>query len=93
MREHKINLYSRREGSVQEASFNYEFYRGRRTAECASEISAKLRILKRDVEVRPANAVSIVKCICLFHNIVIHTEKPPEELQRETRVSLECTQT
>jgi hypothetical protein len=51
--------------------------------EFASEISGKLRILKREGEVCPDNAVSSVKCICRFHNIVIDTENCPRNFREK----------
>lgn len=52
--------------------FNYRLSRARRTVECAFGILVnKWRCLKTELQVYPSHVDTIVKCVCLLHNIVI----------------------
>jgi hypothetical protein len=87
LKECPMRPYSRRELSTEKAVLNYRFFRACKTVVCASGISARWRILKKETDVHPDNAVTIVRCICRPCNIVISMEGLPEELSREDSVS------
>lgn len=55
--------------------FNYRLSRARRTVECAFGILVnKWRCLKTELQVYPNHVDTIVKCVCLLHNIIIDKE-------------------
>lgn len=55
--------------------FNYRLSRARRTVECAFGILvSKWRCIKTELQVHPSHVDTIVKCVCLLHNIVIDKE-------------------
>jgi hypothetical protein len=63
---------------AEEAVFNYRLAREYRTLECAFRmLSIKSRMCKEEV------GMGLMNCTCILHNIVIHTERLPEELLRE----------
>lgn len=53
-------------------NFNYRLSRARRSVECAFGILvSKWRCLKTELQVEPCHVDTIVKTVCLLHNIVI----------------------
>lgn len=59
----------------QARNFNYRLSRARMTVECTFGITAaRFRILLKSIETEEANAVHIVKAVCLLHNIIIKME-------------------
>lgn len=70
-----LKPYTRQSATEDELHFNYRLSSVRRFIECAFGIMvAKWRILKTEIQCSPENAVTIVKCICLLHNIIIDKE-------------------
>lgn len=72
---HLMKPYSRRNVDVDNEYFNLRLSRARRVIECAfGIISAKFRILLKPIESSPDLADSIIKCICVLHNIINNME-------------------
>lgn len=54
-----------------ENMFNYRLSRARRCVECAfGLLYAKWRVISKAIETNVETAISIVKCICVLHNVV-----------------------
>lgn len=67
--------YPKRDLQEEEEVFNYRLSRARRIVECAFGIlTAKWRVLKRDMEIYPDKVEIVVKCTCILHNIIIDRE-------------------
>ena len=68
----------------EKTSFNYRLSRARRCIECAfGLLSKKFRVLERAIGTTPERADTIVKAICVLHNMIIDKEGiPPDEFQR-----------
>lgn len=78
-----LKPYSRRNLDVNKEYFNMRLSRARRLVECAfGIINAKFRILWKPIETSPDLADSIIKCICILHNIIIDLEGI--DIQNET---------
>ncbi|CAG5044663.1 unnamed protein product [Parnassius apollo] len=70
--------YPRRNLGEQETIYNERLSNARVVIECAfGIITQKWRILTKCIETTTENAETIVKCICLLHNIVIAKEGQP----------------
>lgn len=66
-----LKPYAKRNLTPAKTCFNYRLSRARRCIECAFGIlCAKWRILGKAIETSVENAVVIIKCACLLHNIV-----------------------
>jgi hypothetical protein len=69
--------FSRKGLSHEERVYNYRLARARSCVECAFGImTAKWRLLGKAIETEVEKAESIVKCICLLHNLIIDMEGP-----------------
>lgn len=70
--------------------FNYRPSRVRRSIECAFGILvSKWRCLKTELQLHPSHVDTVVKCVCLLHNIVIDTEGISESVLSDTNATHE----
>lgn len=76
--------YARRNLTAAKTTFNYRLSRARRCIECAFGILfAKWRILAKSIETNVKNAVTIIKCVCLLHNIIRERDGSRDPVYRE----------
>lgn len=70
--------FSKRLLSKEERIYNYRHARARRCVENAFGIMvSKWRLLHKPIETTVDNAIKIVQCICLLHNLIIDKEGQP----------------
>lgn len=67
--------YSGQNLTNEERNYNFRLSRARRSIECAfGLLDANWKCLKNELLVHPKRVDTIVKCVCLLHNIVIDKE-------------------
>lgn len=70
-----LKPYAKDDVGIDEENFNKRLSRMRKLIECAFGILyAKWRLLSKNIETDVDLAESIIKCICLLHNIIIDKE-------------------
>jgi hypothetical protein len=77
LKEYPMRPYPTDNGRVsrQKEIFCYRLSRARRTVECAFGIPvAKWRYLKTELQVNPEHVDTIIRTVCLLHNIIIDKE-------------------
>ncbi|KAL4135625.1 hypothetical protein QTP88_007223 [Uroleucon formosanum] len=73
-----IKPFSKRLISKEERFYNYRHARARRCVKNAFGIMvSKWRLLHKPIETTVDNAIKIVQCICLLHNLIIDKEGQP----------------
>lgn len=73
--------YPRKRAGSHEDIYNERLSLARHVVECAFGImTSKWRLLTKAIEVEPDRADSIIKCICLLHNLVIDKDGEPLNL-------------
>ncbi|XP_045495350.1 protein ALP1-like [Colias croceus] len=75
--------YPRRQasGNANKSRFNYKLSTTRVGIECTFGMAAsKFRILLKSIETSEENAITIVKAICILHNIIIHMDGKQSEI-------------
>lgn len=66
--------------------FNFRLSRARRSIECAFGILfAKWRILGKPIETSVDNAIIIIQCVCVLHNVVREFDGENDPVYREIR--------
>ncbi|KAI5706924.1 hypothetical protein M8J75_012631 [Diaphorina citri] len=74
-----LRPYNRQNASPDEETFNKKLSSVRRVVECAFGILvAKWRVLKTEIQCTPENVETMVKCMCILHNIIIDKDGPAE---------------
>jgi len=76
LKEYLMRPYPTDNGSVSTKEiFSYRLSRARRTVECAFGILvARWRCLKTELQVNPEHIDTIIRTVCLLHNIIIDKE-------------------
>lgn len=81
--------YPRRNLGEEERLYNERLSNARVVIECAfGIITQKWRILTKCMETTTENAETIVKCICLLHNIIIDKEGQPRHSYSTDQTSI-----
>ncbi|XP_033611208.1 protein ALP1-like [Cryptotermes secundus] len=81
-----LKPYARKNLTPAKTAFNYRLSRARRCIECAFGILyAKWRILGKDIETSVPNAIAIIKCTCVLHNVIRDKDGENDPVYREVR--------
>ena len=81
--------YPRHALTAEKRIFNYRLSRARRCIECAFGIlTAKFQLLKKPIETDVETAISIVKAMCVLHNMIISEEGSDADISSETTTEL-----